>query len=40
VLRDLRLSELVGIERRTVSILDWERLAELGEFDPTYLHQD
>ena len=40
VLRDLRLLEIVRIESRMVSILDWERLVALGEFDPTYLHQD
>jgi CRP-like cAMP-binding protein len=40
VLRDLRLLEIVRIESRVVSVLDWERLVALGEFDPTYLHQD
>jgi CRP-like cAMP-binding protein len=40
VLRDLRLMELVRMESRTVSVLNWDRLVALGEFDPTYLHQD
>jgi len=39
VLRDLRLMNLVRKESWTVSVLDWPRLVELGEFDPTYLHQ-
>ena len=40
VLRDLRLGDLVKVTTRSVTILDWERLSELADFDATYLHQD
>lgn len=40
VLRSLREDGLVRADRGGVSILDWERLQVLAEFDPSYLHQD
>jgi CRP-like cAMP-binding protein len=38
VVQELREKNLITWERTTVTVLDWERLAALGEFDPTYLH--
>lgn len=40
VLRDLRHQELITLDHRTLTILDWSKLVALAEFDPTYLHQD
>lgn len=37
-LRTLREEGLAGMDRRTVEILDWDRLVERGMFDPIYLH--
>jgi CRP-like cAMP-binding protein len=37
-LQKLRGDELIRSGKRSVTILDWERLQEAGEFDPTYLH--
>ncbi|KAB0680048.1 Crp/Fnr family transcriptional regulator [Aureimonas leprariae] len=39
-LRTLREEGLAGMERRTVEILDWDRLVERGMFDPVYLHMN
>ena len=36
-LRELRARGLLQWSRETVRILDWDRLAELADFDPTYL---
>ena len=36
-LQQLRRDGLVRWESRTVEILDWEKLTEMAEFDPTYL---
>jgi CRP-like cAMP-binding protein len=38
VTQELRASNLIAWERNTVTVLDWDGLVELGEFDPTYLH--
>jgi hypothetical protein len=37
VVQDLRGRDLIRWERDLVTIRDWDGLAELGEFDPTYL---
>ncbi len=29
---------LITLHAGSVTVLDWERLKEAGEFDPTYLH--
>ena len=36
----MRRRGLVTFERRTLTIRDWDRLREIGEFDPQYLHLD
>lgn len=38
VLQELRRKELIRWEGQRVSILDWERLQEVAQFDPGYLH--
>jgi CRP-like cAMP-binding protein len=38
VAQDLRGKGLIAWERNTLTILDWDGLAALGEFEPTYLH--
>jgi CRP-like cAMP-binding protein len=38
VLQDLRAAGLFTLKGGVLSILDWERLKETGDFDPTYLH--
>lgn len=37
-LKELRDDGLVAFRRGAVKILDWRRLQERGDFDPTYLH--
>src|SRR5215210_5393836 len=37
-LQDLRGDGLITLRSGLVTVLDWERLREAGEFDPTYLH--
>jgi CRP-like cAMP-binding protein len=37
-LQDLRGEGLITLRAGSVTVLDWERLREAGEFDPTYLH--
>lgn len=37
ILQDLRTDEIISVERRTVTIIDWEKLKTVGQFDPTYL---
>jgi CRP-like cAMP-binding protein len=37
-LRDLRQDGLIEMARGTLTVLEWERLKEAGEFDPLYLH--
>jgi CRP-like cAMP-binding protein len=38
-LRDIRAQKLADWRSRTMTILDWDRLAAFGQFDPTYLSQ-
>ncbi len=38
VVQELRGKNLITWERNTVTILDWDALVRLGEFNPTYLH--
>jgi CRP-like cAMP-binding protein len=40
VLQKLRTEGLLRLDRSTVSILDWEGLSRLGEFEALYLHQN
>lgn len=40
VLRDLRQEELIALNHRTLTILNWPRLMAIAEFDSTYLHQE
>jgi DNA-binding transcriptional regulator LsrR (DeoR family) len=37
-LQDLRGEGLITLQAGSDKVLDWERLREAGEFDPTYLH--
>src|SRR3954469_3828772 len=37
-LQDLRGEGLITLRNGSVTVLDWDRLREAGEFDPTYLH--
>jgi CRP-like cAMP-binding protein len=37
-LQELRGDGLIELRRGSLKVLDWERLTEAGEFDPTYLH--
>jgi hypothetical protein len=39
-LKTLRDEGLVSLDRGTVTIHDWNRLAKVGEFDPVYLTGD
>lgn len=39
-LQQLRADRLISWTGQAVRILDWERLADVAEFDPTYLHLD
>jgi CRP-like cAMP-binding protein len=36
--QQLRAEGLIETEGTRLTILDWERLKEVGEFDPIYLH--
>ena len=38
VLQELRAEQLLTWQNQTVHILDWPRLQDRAEFDPTYLH--
>ena len=38
VLQELRGAGLIALHGKTLKVLDWEALKEVGEFDPTYLH--
>lgn len=38
VMKALRADDLVTLRDRSLIIRDWRRLAEVAEFDPTYLH--
>jgi CRP-like cAMP-binding protein len=37
-LKQLRSADLIRLQRARLTVLDWEGLKEMGEFDPTYLH--
>lgn len=37
-LQDLRGRGLLDFDQHLVSILDWEELRRVGQFDPSYLH--
>lgn len=39
-LQQLRAEQLISWQGQAVRILDWDRLAKIAEFDPTYLHLD
>ena len=38
VLQQLRGDGLIRLQDRRLTILDWDRLCEVGDFDPAYLH--
>jgi CRP-like cAMP-binding protein len=38
VLQDMRAEGLIELKGDRLTIPDWDRLKEVGEFDPTYLH--
>jgi CRP-like cAMP-binding protein len=38
VLQELRADNLIELKGDRLTILDWERLKQVGDFDPTYLH--
>jgi CRP-like cAMP-binding protein len=40
VLQDLRADGLILLKGNRLEVLDWEQLKHVGDFDPTYLHQD
>ncbi len=37
-LQELRRAGLIQLEGGTLTVLDWEELKNVGDFDPTYLH--
>ncbi|TVV75030.1 Crp/Fnr family transcriptional regulator [Sphingomonas solaris] len=37
-LRELHAEGIIRSDNRTVSIVEWDRLREIGDFDPAYLH--
>jgi CRP-like cAMP-binding protein len=37
-LMELRAAGLITLTGARLTVLDWDRLREVGEFDPTYLH--
>ncbi len=38
VLQQMRADELIELKGEQLKILDWDKLKQVGEFDPTYLH--
>jgi len=38
VVQELRAKNLIAWERNTLTVLDWDGLVALGEFNPSYLH--
>jgi CRP-like cAMP-binding protein len=38
VLQQMRTEGLIGLKGDRLNIPDWEKLKQVGEFDPTYLH--
>ncbi len=39
-LQELRAAGLITLTKNKLTVKDWEGLKTLGEFDPTYLHQE
>jgi CRP-like cAMP-binding protein len=39
-LKELRGDGLISLKGSRLTVLDWEQLKQVGDFDPTYLHQD
>lgn len=37
-LQKLRRDGLISFKNKRLTVLDWKRLSEIGDFDPTYLH--
>ena len=37
-LQKLRRDGLISFKSKRLKVLDWKRLSEIGDFDPTYLH--
>jgi DNA-binding GntR family transcriptional regulator len=37
-LMELRAAGLITLTGARLTVLDWDRLREVGQFDPTYLH--
>ena len=37
-LKSLAADKLIAREKRTITVLDWQHLAKLGDFDPAYLN--
>ncbi len=40
VLQELRADRLIELKANKLKVLDWERLQQVGDFDPMYLHLD
>jgi predicted ArsR family transcriptional regulator len=40
VIQQLRAEGLIELSGDRLNILDWEKLKQVGEFDPTYLHME
>jgi CRP-like cAMP-binding protein len=38
VFKELRDNKVIAVTRRSITILDWQALVRIGEFDPDYLH--
>jgi hypothetical protein len=38
-LQEIRAAGLMRLSNKVLTVLDWEGLKRVGEFDPTYLHQ-
>ena len=38
VLQQMRADGLIELKGDRLNVPDWDRLKEVGEFDPTYLH--
>jgi CRP-like cAMP-binding protein len=38
VMRELKARRLISVSARQLTVLDWEALTDLGDFDPAYLH--
>jgi hypothetical protein len=38
-LQSLRKDALIQLTSRSLTVMDWDRLREVGDFDELYLHQ-